>query len=125
MSYANNKDADQPAHLRSLICTFDVRCLDSIILLVSISEISSLCLGSVAAQASLSLTWSETPKTGFLVVWHIFIMIHEYLVDTGSTALILVRSYYDQYGTEPRHDKTNKMTVRLAKTQISLGVHPV
>ena len=26
---------------------------------------------------------------------------------------------------EPWHDKTNKMTVRPAKTQISLGVHPV
>ena len=30
------------------------------------------------------------------------------------------------YGTyEPPHDKTNKMTVRLAKTQISLGIRPV
>ena len=59
--YANNKgadqpahlrsliSADQPAHLRSLISAFVVRCLDSIIPLVSISEISSLCLASVAA----------------------------------------------------------------------------
>ena len=31
MSYANNKGADQPAHPRSLISTFVVRCLDSII----------------------------------------------------------------------------------------------
>ena len=31
MSYANNKGADQPAHLRSLISTFFVRCLDSMI----------------------------------------------------------------------------------------------
>ena len=44
-----------------------VHCLDSIIPLVSISEISSLLLASVAAQAGLSLTWSKTPKTGFLV----------------------------------------------------------
>ena len=28
-------------------------------------------------------------------------------------------------GYEPRHDKTNKVTVRLAKTQISLGIRPV
>ena len=28
LSYANNKDADQPAHPRSLISTFVVRCLD-------------------------------------------------------------------------------------------------
>ena len=25
----------------------------------------------------------------------------------------------------PRHDKTNKMSVRPAKTQIGLGIHPV
>ena len=31
MSYANNKGADQPAHPRSLISAFVVRCLDSII----------------------------------------------------------------------------------------------
>ena len=42
-------------------------CLDSIISLVSISEISSLYLASVAEQAGLSLTWLKTPKTGFLV----------------------------------------------------------
>ena len=42
MPYANNKGADQPAHPRSLISTFVVRCLDSIVPPVSISEISSL-----------------------------------------------------------------------------------
>ena len=26
---------------------------------------------------------------------------------------------------EPQHDKTNKVTIRPAKTQISLGMHPV
>ena len=42
MSYANNKGADQPAHPRSLISAFVVRCLDSVISLDSISEISRL-----------------------------------------------------------------------------------
>ena len=42
MSYANNKGADQPAHLRSLISAFVVRCLDSFISLDSIAEISRL-----------------------------------------------------------------------------------
>ena len=68
MPYANNKGADQPAHLRSLISTFVVRCLDSMISLVSISEISSLHLAFVAVQDSLSLPWLQTPKTGFLVM---------------------------------------------------------
>ena len=42
MSYVNNKGADQPAHPRSLISTFVVRCLDSIISLDSIAKISRL-----------------------------------------------------------------------------------
>ena len=40
--YANNKGSDQPAHPRSLISAFVVRCLDSIISLDSIAEISRL-----------------------------------------------------------------------------------
>ena len=42
MPYANNKGADQPAHLHTLIRTFIVRCLDS-----------------------LSLTWSHTTEDRF------------------------------------------------------------
>ena len=62
MLYANNKGADQSAHLRSLISAFVVSCLDSIIARISNCEISSLYLASVAAQA---------PKTGFLDEAHI------------------------------------------------------
>ena len=69
MPYANNKGADQPAHSRSLISAFVVRCLDSIIPQVFISKISRLYLASVAEQAGLSLNSSQTPKTGFLVTW--------------------------------------------------------
>ena len=66
------KGADQPVHPRSLISTFVVRCLDSIIPLVSISEISSLYLASVAARISREALpsklykgqTSETDKVG-------------------------------------------------------------
>ena len=68
MQYVNNKGADQPAHSRSLMSTFVVRCLDSIIPLVSTSKISSLYPASVAAQAGLSLPWSQIPKAGFLMM---------------------------------------------------------
>ena len=54
-------------HPRSLTSAFVVRCLDSIIPLVSISKISSLYLASVVAQAGLRLTCSKNPKTGFLL----------------------------------------------------------
>ena len=56
---------DQSAHPRSLISTFVIRCLDSIILLVSIFKISSLYLASVAAQTGLSLPWSENSEDRF------------------------------------------------------------
>ena len=49
------------------------RCLNSISLL-ALAEISSLYLVSVAEQAGLSLTWLETPKTGFLVTRLIYIV---------------------------------------------------
>ena len=64
LPYANNKDADQPL---SLISVFVIRCLDSLIDLVAISEISCLQLASVPEQACLGLTWSQTPKTRFLM----------------------------------------------------------
>ena len=57
--------------LRSLISTFDVHCSDSIIPLLAKSNLSRLYLVSEAEQAGLSLTWSQTPKTGFLVTWFI------------------------------------------------------
>ena len=78
MSYENNKGADQPAHPRSLISAFVVRCLDSIISLDSIAENSRLQLASVAAQAGLCLAWSETPEDTFSrVVDHLYICNHQ------------------------------------------------
>ena len=67
LAYANNNGEDQPEHPRSLISAIVVRCLDSAIPLLATAEISRLWLVSVAEQAGLSLTWSQTPKTGFLV----------------------------------------------------------
>ena len=42
-----------------------VRCLDSVMSLVSVTKISNFMLASVAEQAGLSLTWSETPEDTF------------------------------------------------------------
>ena len=65
MSYVNNKGTDQPAHPRSLISAFVVRCLDSIISLASIVKISRLKLASEADQAGLNLNWSHIPEDTF------------------------------------------------------------
>ena len=78
MSHANNKGADQPVHPRSLISAFVVHCLDSIISLVSIAEISRLKLASVAVQDGLCLAWSETPEDTFChVVAHVVLIWFE------------------------------------------------
>ena len=55
MQYANNKGADQPAHPRSLISTFFVRCLESIIHILAKSKILRFTVVSVAEQTRLSL----------------------------------------------------------------------
>ena len=56
MPYANNKGTDQPAHPRSLISAFIVRCLDSIVAKRAKPKYSRVYLASVAMQTSLSLT---------------------------------------------------------------------
>ena len=70
-----------------LISTFVVRCLDSIIPLHAIAEISRPLLLSSAEQAGLCLTWSQTSKTGFLVTRLIYTHSHIDLnrVDFGKT----------------------------------------
>ena len=55
-------------HMRTTkaqISAFAVRCLDSIIPLVSLSKFSSLYLVSVADQAGLSINWSQNPEDRF------------------------------------------------------------
>ena len=126
MSYANNKGADQPAHPRSLISAFVVRCLDSVMSLVSVTKISSLMLASIAEQASLSLTWSETPEDTFsrdevLDYWYsastccncsrLFLFSDSYRHFNSSYKLFLSMSNVPwavkkQTLNEPRHEKT-------------------
>ena len=45
--------------------------------------------------------------------------------DTGNSTSDQAKRFADLKVTEPRHDKTNKMAVRPAKRQISLGIRPV
>ena len=59
MAYANNKGADQPAQPRSLFSTFLGHCLDNMICILAISDVSRFYLVSAAEQAGLNLTWSK------------------------------------------------------------------
>ena len=64
--FANNKAANQLAHPRSLISTFVIPFLKSIVCKLATGEISIFQLVSVAEENGLKLALSETPKTGFL-----------------------------------------------------------
>ena len=65
--FVNNKGADQPAHLCSLISAFVIRLLGSFISRLATSKILISYLVTVAEQAGLNITLSETLKTGFLM----------------------------------------------------------
>ena len=64
--FANNKGADQPGHLCSLISAFVIYFLENISKLAR-SKISIFQLVSVAEQAGLGMVLEETPKICFLV----------------------------------------------------------
>ena len=66
MPYANNKGSGQPAHPRSLISTFVVRCLDRTVTscILAQSKVSRFQLAS--EHAGLNHTWSQTPTFGVL-----------------------------------------------------------
>ena len=106
MSHANNKGADQPGHPRGLISAFVVRCLDSVMSLVSVTKISSLMLASVAEQASLILTWSQTPKDTFLMSR----LINEFTKEESSNNN--KRESIDQY-------EVHRRLFQLAKTMLN------
>ena len=87
MVYMNNKGADQPAHPRSLISTFVVRFLDSMICILALSKVSRFQLVPVAEQAGLNLTWSKILEdTLSRDVAHIMIIkLNNLLQSTGNT----------------------------------------
>ena len=90
-------------HPRSLIRAFVVPCLDSIISLDSIAEISRLQLPSVAAQASLCLAWSETPEDTFCrVVAHFLVCYVQLPIELSAWYFVLIvcLSYEAEF---PRH----------------------
>ena len=67
--FANNKGPDQ--HAQSEKCLF-IRSLESNISKLATGGISIFYLVFVAEQAGLNLTFSETPKTGFVVMRPIY-----------------------------------------------------
>ena len=73
---ANNKGANQFAHLRSLISAFAIHKLNSIIFILALCEISLSYLVSVAEKAGFSMILWETLKTGFVASMLIYIHVN-------------------------------------------------
>ena len=67
---ANNKGADQPAHIRSLISTCVIRLLERIISGLATSKNSIFKLVPEAEETGLSVALSETQRTSFLATRH-------------------------------------------------------
>ena len=67
MPYANNKGADQPAHLRSLISAFAVHCLDSMISLDLLHinvRLPVLLCAVKTVEGDFRFRWTTTPNVG-------------------------------------------------------------
>ena len=67
------------------------------------------------AETDLSLRWAHTHFVGFVISRLKFKIIKR----ISETALKWIKLLQTPF--EPRHDKINKMSVRPAKTEISLG----
>ena len=65
MPYVNKKEANQAAHLLSLINIFVVHCLDGLVPIIAKSKISRLWLASVVEHAGLESYLVATPKDRF------------------------------------------------------------
>ena len=81
----------------ALISAFAVFFLDSIIPLLAKFGLSRLLLASVAEQAGLSLTWSQTPKTGFLMTWLKWLVVLTVSLWNKQHQLIKLKQY-DPFG---------------------------
>ena len=133
MPYANNKGADQPAYPRSLISAFVVHCLDSIqvIPLLAIAKISRHKLVYVVIRPVWVLTGRKSRRQVFsrfgsfklekmLFKASFELKLNNPLIfSTVSGSHSLNASEMSRLMT-----KNNKMNVRPAKTQFSLGIRP-
>ena len=76
--FANNKDADQPAHLRRLISAFIIRVLESIISKLNTSKISIFKLVAVAEETLKTDSVALRPIYPFM---YFLVNIYLYLID--------------------------------------------
>ena len=89
--YVNKKGADEPAHPCNLISTFLAHCLDSLIPMVSISEIPSLA--SVCSWAG----WFESHLDAQL--WRLVFLMTRLIFWYDTKSLLLVEALHRSFIT--------------------------
>ena len=118
-----NKDADQLRGNREADQRLCFRYTDSIIPLLSKSEISNLYSSSVVVQPGLCRTWSETPKTGFhrtrLICKFVYFKILASRTGVGSDCAIFcsLLNFYVFISWPPLSPTPGHSAVNQIKTQ--------
>ena len=119
---APSEDSDQTGHAPSVIRDFAVRLKKAGILSYPLSAQRRLWSDWADSQADLSLRWAHSHFVGFVMRR----LISERLLgNQESQTIIIAYLLCLSITNEPPHDKTSKVAVRPAKTQISLGIRPV
>ena len=98
---------------------FVVRCLDSLIPLLAIAEISRLQLASAAEQAGLSLNWSQTPKTGFLVTWLIYTVCTNSVGSKKNAIMYRLALAFDFHWGDRYHFRMDQLKLCIVDFHIS------
>ena len=120
--------------IRSLTNAFVVGCLDSRVHKLAKSKILRLKLAFVSEQAGSSLTWSHTPKTGFLVTWLNFsaLKVHDsyFGLTPAAEAMALIHelSHFDLYSVSlgpPDDGRTFEATDDVINAAFQKGVTEV
>ena len=107
------------------------RKLDSSIIQGQNTKLFELEMDVNATRNMLQNTSSSSSSTGKLkeqILENQFKSNHTYAIGIRRASVfhVLMQDSVDIVSIyEPRHDKTNKMSVRPAKTKISLGIRPV
>ena len=115
LSHVTRKSALRPMRTTKAQISLRIHAVWSAPLLFA-AKISRLWFVSVAEQAGLSLTWSKSPKTGFLVTG----------LNNHNRKWDMFESFYNaEVHLSRLMTKPTKWHVRPAKTQISLGIRPV
>ena len=81
--------------------------------------------GVPQSQTAANLRHQEEEKNDKNLRPGLTIVSRRSAISIGKLTAVISQTQKNETTNEPRHDKTNKVTMRPAKTQINLGIRPV